>query len=120
MENGEREEMDGVRIREASRILGVPTHTLRFWERRLKGLISPARSAGGQRRYDPQTLERIRLLKQLLYEKGLTLAGARYEMERRVAPTFGMEEAEMDRIVARITEQVQKRLMVLSEGGRKP
>ena len=40
-------------IWEVSEKLGIPKHTLRFWEKELNGFIVPQRTRGGQRRYTP-------------------------------------------------------------------
>ena len=47
------EEKDLFSIWEVSEKLGVPKHTLRFWEKELNGFIVPRRTRGGQRRYTP-------------------------------------------------------------------
>jgi DNA-binding transcriptional MerR regulator len=47
------EENDLFSIRQVSERLGVPKHTLRFWEKELNGFIVPQRTRGGQRRYTP-------------------------------------------------------------------
>lgn len=44
-----------------SRLLGVPTHTLRTWQERY-GLVVPERSAGGHRLYSRDQLEQLRFL----------------------------------------------------------
>lgn len=46
-----------LRMREASRLLGVTAETLRNWER--KGLIKPVRTLGNQRRYSNAEIQRI-------------------------------------------------------------
>lgn len=51
--------LDGLRIGELERRLGVSSHTLRAWERRY-GLFDPARSAGGYRLYSPGDERRAR------------------------------------------------------------
>ncbi len=48
-----------------SKILGISTHALRKWEDR-HGAIHPARSAGGDRRYSSEDLERLTRLKTLV------------------------------------------------------
>lgn len=48
-----------------SKILGISTHALRKWEDRY-GAIHPARSAGGDRRYSSEDLERLTRLKILV------------------------------------------------------
>lgn len=54
-----------ISIGAASRLLGVSTHALRKWEDRY-GAIQPARSAGGDRRYSGEHLERLKRLKTLV------------------------------------------------------
>lgn len=44
-----------------SKLLGVPTHTLRTWQERY-GLVLPERSAGGHRLYSRDQLEQLRFL----------------------------------------------------------
>lgn len=53
---------DGLAIQEASHLLGVPSPTLRSWERRY-GLPTTPRSVGGHRRYSPEALEELRLMR---------------------------------------------------------
>lgn len=53
---------EGLAIQEASTLLGVPSPTLRSWERRY-GLPTTPRSAGGHRRYSPEALEELRLMR---------------------------------------------------------
>ncbi|MGD0935757.1 MAG: MerR family transcriptional regulator [Streptosporangiaceae bacterium] len=63
---------------------GVPSSTIRFWERR--GLLAPARRQSGQRRYDPAAARSVALLR-LCQEAGLTLADIRrFRDERAVTP----------------------------------
>lgn len=57
----------------ASEIVGVGVQTLRLYES--KGLLEPARSSGGTRRYSPADLARIRRIAALL-DAGVNLAGA--------------------------------------------
>lgn len=52
-------------IGQAARITGVPTHTLRAWERRY-GAFKPMRTPGGYRTYGDDTLVRIRTMRDLV------------------------------------------------------
>ena len=63
-------------ISEAADELDVPAHVLRFWESKFPQ-ISPLKRAGGRRFYRPQDLALLRGVKQLLYEDGFTIKGAR-------------------------------------------
>ena len=63
---------------------GVPTSTIRFWER--KGLLTPAARQSGQRRYATDAVRGVVMLR-LLQEVGLTLADIRrFRDERAVTP----------------------------------
>lgn len=57
----------------AAELAGVHPQTLRTYER--KGLIKPARSPGGTRRYSGRDVRRVRLIQQLTQEEGVNLAG---------------------------------------------
>src|ERR1700741_3081157 len=61
-------------IREVADALDLPQHVLRFWETRFPQ-IRPLKRAGGRRYYRPDDIERLRLIKRLLYEEGYTIKG---------------------------------------------
>ena len=58
----------------ASRMLGVKTHTLRYYEK--IGIIEPSRSRGNIRLYSDSDIARLRQLKTLMNDLGVSLAGA--------------------------------------------
>lgn len=58
----------------AARILGIQTHTLRYYER--IGVVEPSRSRGNIRLYSERDLEQLRRAKALIEELGVNLAGA--------------------------------------------
>lgn len=49
---------------ELARLAGVSTDTLRHYER--KGLLAPRRAANGYRRYPPEALDRVRMVRRAL------------------------------------------------------
>jgi MerR family transcriptional regulator/heat shock protein HspR len=57
----------------AAELLGMHPQTLRKYER--LGLIQPARTKGSMRLYAREELERVRLIKRLVDEQGVNLAG---------------------------------------------
>ncbi len=57
----------------AARLLGMHPQTLRKYER--LGLVQPHRRMGSMRVYTRQELERLRLIKHLVDELGINLAG---------------------------------------------
>jgi MerR family transcriptional regulator/heat shock protein HspR len=58
----------------AARMLGMQTHTLRYYEK--IGIIEPIRTQGNIRLYSDSDLTRLRQAKTLMEELGINLAGA--------------------------------------------
>ena len=61
-------------IREVADAMDLPQHVLRFWETRFPQ-IRPLKRAGGRRYYRPEDVERLRLIRRLLYDEGYTIKG---------------------------------------------
>ena len=57
----------------AARMVGVQTHTLRYYER--VGIIEPSRSRGNIRLYSERDIARLRRVKTLMDDMGVNLAG---------------------------------------------
>jgi MerR family transcriptional regulator/heat shock protein HspR len=57
----------------AARIVGIETHTLRYYES--IGLVQPYRSKGNIRYYSEADIERLRRIKALMADLGINLAG---------------------------------------------
>jgi len=66
-------EQDLFFISMAADMLGMHPQTLRKYER--LGLIQPSRTIGSMRLYSREELERLRLIKRLVDELGINLAG---------------------------------------------
>ena len=64
------------RIGDVSRLTGVETYVLRFWESEFPSL-TPKKSSNGQRQYRRKDVETVLEIKRLLYDEGYTIAGAR-------------------------------------------
>jgi MerR family transcriptional regulator/heat shock protein HspR len=69
----------------AAKILGIQTHTLRYYER--IGIVEPSRSPGNIRLYSEKDLELLRHVKSLIEDLGVNLAGAEIilRMARQIA-----------------------------------
>jgi DNA-binding transcriptional MerR regulator len=67
------------RIGEVSRLCGLPSYVLRFWETEFNQL-KPSKSGTGQRMYRKIDVENVLRIKKLLYDQGFTIAGARQQM----------------------------------------
>jgi DNA-binding transcriptional MerR regulator len=70
------------RIGEAASVVGVEPHVLRYWETEFRS-IRPKKSARGQRVYSRREVETLVRIKELLYDQGFTIAGARRRMRER-------------------------------------
>lgn len=68
-------------IREASEKTNLPAYTLRFWEKKFP-FFAPQKSRGGHRRYQKKDIELILAIKDLLYQKGFTIEGAKKELRK--------------------------------------
>ena len=64
------------RIGEVAHLCQLPAYVLRFWETEFP-LLRPTKSNTGQRMYRRRDVESVLRIKQLLYEEGFTIAGAR-------------------------------------------
>lgn len=72
------------RIGYLARHLAVERFVIRFWEREFN--IKPSRSDGGQRFYDEQDLATFTEIKELLYKRGFTIAGAKKQLDCKTKP----------------------------------
>lgn len=72
-----------VSISIAARITGIEVHTLRYWEREFAEFLHPLRTAGGQRRYRPNDIATVLLIKRLLRDEMFSIAGARRHLDKQ-------------------------------------
>jgi len=68
------------KIGEACKLLDIQPYVLRYWETEFSSL-SPSKSKSGQRTYTEEDLKVIGRIKELLYEEGFTIAGAKKRLE---------------------------------------
>lgn len=66
-------------IGEASILCGVKPHVLRYWEQEFLQL-KPVKRRGNRRYYQQHDLQTARLIRELLYENGFTIEGARAKL----------------------------------------
>jgi len=88
----------------AAKLVGVQTHTLRYYER--IGIIEPGRSKGNIRLYSERDVEILRRIKTLMDDLGVNLAGV------EVILRMSQRLLEMQREI----EQFQGELEKLREG----
>jgi len=92
-------------ISEVSELTQVKPHVLRYWEGEFPSL-RPRKGRGGSRRYRRADIEQILVIRELLYEHGFRIAGARKHLDELKRKKSAPEEtthqmlmgfAEMDR-----------------------
>ncbi len=81
-------------IGEVSELCGVRPHVLRYWEQEFTQL-KPVKRRGNRRYYQHHEVLLVRRIRQLLYEEGFTISGARNRLDEphSKAPTPASREA---------------------------
>jgi DNA-binding transcriptional MerR regulator len=69
-------------IGEVSELCGVKPHVLRYWEQEFTQL-KPVKRRGNRRYYQHHEVLLIRRIRELLYEQGFTISGARNKLDNR-------------------------------------
>jgi DNA-binding transcriptional MerR regulator len=69
-------------IGEVSELCGVKPHVLRYWEQEFTQL-KPVKRRGNRRYYQHHEVLLIRRIRELLYEQGFTISGARNRLDSR-------------------------------------
>ena len=72
-------------IGEVSELCGVKPHVLRYWEQEFAQL-KPVKRRGNRRYYQHHEVLLIRRIRELLYEQGFTISGARNKLDSRSQP----------------------------------
>jgi len=72
-------------IGEVSELCGVKPHVLRYWEQEFTQL-KPVKRRGNRRYYQHHEVLLIRRIRELLYEEGFTISGARNRLDNGLAP----------------------------------
>src|SRR5689334_4956463 len=73
-------------IGEVSELCGVKPHVLRYWEQEFTQL-KPVKRRGNRRYYQHHEVLLIRRIRELLYEQGFTISGARNRLDESLSAT---------------------------------
>jgi len=88
-----------------SRLTGLEPHVLRYWETEFPQ-ISPDKGTSGQRLYKQKDLDNVLRIKQLLYQEGYTISGARKKLN-------GHTEQDVDSIIDSVKKELGEILELL-------
>ncbi|WP_209586341.1 MULTISPECIES: MerR family transcriptional regulator [unclassified Massilia] len=81
-------------IGEVSDLCGVKPHVLRYWEQEFTQL-KPVKRRGNRRYYQHHEVLLIRRIRELLYEQGFTISGARNRLDGRGHVVDAADEVEL-------------------------
>lgn len=81
-------------IGEVSELCAVKPHVLRYWEQEFPQL-EPVKRRGNRRYYQRHDVVLIREIRELLYEQGFTIGGARLRLESEAQPENGTSKKQL-------------------------
>lgn len=98
-------------IGEVGELCNVKPHVLRYWEQEFAQL-KPLKRRGNRRYYQHHEVLLIRRIRDLLYEQGFTISGARQRLETEVVisqppQAEGLDGSELRREMKKIIEILQ-------------
>jgi len=98
-------------IGEVSELCGVKPHVLRYWEQEFTQL-KPVKRRGNRRYYQHHEVLLIRRIRELLYDQGFTISGARNRLDELVSePARGVRGARVT--FALVRKEIKNVLEVL-------
>src|SRR5947207_14952244 len=96
------------KISEVWEIVGVEPYVLRFWETEFPN-FAPEKSKAGHRVYKRKDVENVLRIKELLYDRGFTIAGARKQLSKSKV----VKQIDRDQVLGRIRKELQDILTLL-------
>lgn len=99
------------RIGEVARLAGVKTHVLRFWESEFRSL-RPGKAKSNQRVYSRRDVGLVLRIRDLLYDEGYTIAGARRQIGEEPLVEIPSHTRE---VLQLIRNEVQELLQLVQE-----
>ena len=101
-------------IGEVSELCGVKPHVLRYWEQEFNQL-KPVKRRGNRRYYQHHEVLLVRRIRELLYNQGFTISGARNRLdEGDVSEPHGIERNEPEVLAGNIRGELRAIIDLLS------
>jgi DNA-binding transcriptional MerR regulator len=102
-------------IGEVSELCGVKPHVLRYWEQEFTQL-KPVKRRGNRRYYQHHEVLLIRRIRELLYEQGFTIIGARNKLDARALsdPGPAISDANVSVDLSKVRRELEQILTVLT------
>jgi DNA-binding transcriptional MerR regulator len=99
-------------IGEVSELCGVKPHVLRYWEQEFTQL-KPVKRRGNRRYYQHHEVLLIRRIRELLYDQGFTISGARNRLDELVAEPAKATRAQPGANYSALRREIQSVLELL-------
>ena len=100
-------------IGEVSELCGVKPHVLRYWEQEFTHL-KPVKRRGNRRYYQHHEVLLIRRIRELLYEQGFTISGARNKLDGPELSGLGLDlEPSVSMDLLAIRSELERLLVLL-------
>jgi len=109
-------------ISEVSDLVGVKPHVLRYWETQFS-MLRPKKNRAGNRMYRPEEVKMLLRIKELLYDRRFTIAGARRRLlDERKEPAvpqveMGFADAEKRLVLHEVKTELRQLLDKLKTRG---
>ena len=102
-------------IGEVSELCGVKPHVLRYWEQEFTQL-KPVKRRGNRRYYQHHEVLLIRRIRELLYEQGFTISGARNKLDARALTALSQPQSQEPAVadLSRVRTELEHILAVLA------
>ena len=102
-------------IGEVSELCGVKPHVLRYWEQEFTQL-KPVKRRGNRRYYQHHEVLLIRRIRELLYEQGFTISGARNKLDARAVTELSQPQSKEPAVadLGRVRQELERILAVLA------
>jgi DNA-binding transcriptional MerR regulator len=102
-------------IGEVSELCGVKPHVLRYWEQEFTQL-KPVKRRGNRRYYQHHEVLLIRRIRELLYEQGFTISGARNKLDARALTELNQPQPQEPAVadLSRVRQELEHILAVLA------
>ena len=102
-------------IGEVSELCGVKPHVLRYWEQEFTQL-KPVKRRGNRRYYQHHEVLLIRRIRELLYEQGFTISGARNKLDARALTELNQPQSQEPAVadLSRVRQELEHILAVLA------
>ena len=96
------------------------THILRFWEKNFKE-INPLKLDGNTRYYNSELLEKLKLIKHLLKDKGMTIKGVKLVLKKGIYSlddyhSFNVKDEYFKKKLIEKTKKILNRIKKIKHG----